>query len=57
MKKTKTAPITASMAIGSIKIYFNGERLWLYQSVGGEGMEVDEAKLEKLLQDYYNENF
>lgn len=42
--------------INSIKLGFDGEKLWLLQH-DGEGMEVSKEEIEKLLQDYYKGNF
>lgn len=42
--------------INSIKLGFDGEKLWLLQP-DGEGMEVNAEEIEKLLQDYYKRNF
>lgn len=40
---------------GSISIVF--DEILLLQQEDGEAMEIDEAELEKILQDYYDDNF
>ena len=49
--------IWESVKIGSIELSFNGQHYWLTQTDGEEGMSVSKEDIEKLLQDYYDENF
>jgi len=35
----------------------DGEQIIWIQQINGEGMQINEAELEKLLQEYYKDNF
>ena len=57
--KIKSLIDRPSITIGTMTIYKDGD-IYMLETNGGEAMEIPETdlhKFEKILSDYYNENF